>query len=897
MRYLLIFALFFGFVSASPYDDTSVVKGKLDNGLTYFVKQNSYPENHAYLELVVKVGSAYESEEELGYAHLVEHLVFRGSEHFKDGEAIRYMDSMGAWDGEDSNAETGYDSTSYHFMIPLDDKEALKKTLLILSDFASSATFTEDVVKKEKGVVLDEYHRGNSAANYQSEFRKIKEFIPLTPFAQRIPIGTEESIRNVSSEGLKKFYHKWYTPDRMALIVVGDIETDVITGAIKEIFESISAPSEKTPEPIFEIKLPHKSKALIHIDPELTGTELKILSYKLDHEKWNAKDDFLEDILIALTKNRLLEFSQKNSIYFSSVSLDVGFFGLKLFEAGILAHIRNSPLKAAQLLSKEMNKIETEGFTESELEKVRGQLRKKWSKEIENVDRTTHDSLGKDLEIHFLFLDPIVSEELLLKHHLQALGNVTIEEVNAFLMIPDDQIDLIFLSTPEKIYDFAESDLLKIIEERPISDGEITAIEEDEQYGITTWTLSNGISISLKPSKLERQQVELQAVAIGGFSCTVSPEEYMTSQLLIPYAFASGFGEFNYEELHNLHENEELFFNAALDHTSRHISASGHKRDLKKMFEIIHAFFSNPSFNPTIWKQVNEYMVKAESKKLNDPSFRFHSFLNKMYSNDNFRVGLFDPSLTDASLPHELFEHFFGAASAFNFSIVGDFSLEEVEPLIKKYLGSLSDQSPKTLASSNIIELAKESYRAELNFGKPSNTKTVIGFTYKTKEATPGTKSHFVFDIMTDILQRRLQNLLRENLGHTYHVSVSDYGPLDTNESVGVLQISFTSQENHREVMTESALIATQKFQQSEITEEELSIAQQTLLQAYKKMERSNRYWVSRINNSRINSIALETVLDYKSNISSITEEDVEEMIHTVFDESYPSVISHLPRL
>lgn len=894
MRYLLFFIALFSFVSAGPYEDRSVVRGKLENGLTYYVKQNAYPDTQAYLMLVVKAGSIHESPEELGYAHLVEHLVFRGSSHFKDGEVIRYLDSLGAWNGEDSNAVTGFDSTCYHFMIPLDDKEALFKTLLILSDFASSATISEEVVRKEKGVVLDEYHRGNSSADMQRMYKRIKEFLPQTPFAERFPIGTEKSIQNVSSNNLRKFYQKWYTPDRMAVIAVGDFEPEVVTGAIKRIFGSIPYPTETTSEPIFEIKLPNKSQALIHVDPDLTATKLEIVGYELDLKKWTAGNDFLDTLVMALTQNRVLELSKKHSNYFSAAGFNVTHLGMNVFELKAAAYIRHSPCKAAEILYTEIKKIEKEGFTEAELKKVKGQLEKELNKDIKNIDRQDHTSFGDRMALNFLKLDVIASQEQLLKHHLDALENVTMNELNAFLKTSLNPVRMIFISTPEKIMDFDESDLLAIIEKQDLVEGEITAIDEEEEYGITYWTLNNGISISLKPSKLERQQVEVRAVASGGFSASASPEEYMTSQLLIPYVFASGFGEFNHEELADLNENEKLSFDVSLDHTRRSITASGNKQDLKKIFEILHAFFSSPTFNPAIWSSLNEHMTKSTLKALNDPTVRFNNFLDKIYSNDNFRVDFFDASQAEESLSQELFDRFFGAPQAFHFSIVGDFSLEEVEPLIKTYLGSLSDQSPKTISSTTIIELPKETIHDEFIFGKLTNTKTVIGYVYNTRKTTPDTKSLFVFALMKEIVQRRIHSLLREDLGQTYNVAVTDYGPLDTNESNSVLQISFTAQEDYRKMMIEHALDAIEKLKENAISKEELLIAQQTLVQAYKKMERSNRYWVSTLNSLKEQTRA-SSFCDYKSNIFSITEEDIEEMIHTVFDESYPSVISHLP--
>ncbi len=214
---------FFLFISLQMLCATEVRHGTLENGLTYYVQENSTPKDRAVLTLAVKVGSLYEKPHEVGIAHFIEHLNFRGSKHFEDGVLESYLDSLG---GMRRNAYTGFERTVYHLDIPLNHPESLDQTLLFLRDFAGFATLEDRVIQKERYVVLDELHRGFSSPNEQVAVKFMEESFPGSLLQTNFPSGTLENITQVSSDTLRTFYKKWYRPDRMAVIIVGDLECE-----------------------------------------------------------------------------------------------------------------------------------------------------------------------------------------------------------------------------------------------------------------------------------------------------------------------------------------------------------------------------------------------------------------------------------------------------------------------------------------------------------------------------------------------------------------------------------------------------------------------------------------------------------------------------------------------
>ncbi len=896
MKYIFFLALLWGQLFGDFSEDHGILKGKLENGLTYLVKQHTYPPKQAFLELVVKVGSLHENEEEKGYAHFVEHMVFRGSENFKDGEAIQYMHSLGAWDGEDSNAKTTFNSTSYHFSIPIEDKEALRKALMILSDFASKATFEENLVQREKGVILDEYYKNQDDEEEMEFLQKLKELLSFTPFPDHLPIGTQASIQNVLSTDLQKFYKKWYKPDLMTVVAVGDFEPNTVVEMIQELFGNIPPPETKTPQPIFDIHLPQTSKARIYVDPKLKDTSFEICAFKIDKRAWNAEEDFQKNLFTALMKHRLKESVLRSSNYFDSLNIAYNFIGLDLFAFNISASIQENVPIAIRTIARALKNIEKNGFKNWELENVRSQLKRKWSERLDNTEISHPTQVGQRLEFHLIDHGPLAPEAEILEHHLKALSKISLEEVNDWYKKTLNPIYMLFLSSPQEI-NLDEEELLNYFGESSYPAGEVVSTEFETNYGIKTWNLSNGISVSFKPTKNQKNQVLIHAVAPGGLSSTTSPEEYMSAQLLVPYTFISGFGPFN---LNMLKENEKLFFQVSLEHDRRSVIANGYRQDMETMLEIFHAFFTTP-FPSCLstsclsnWNILKMRMQQVYARALSEPRAQFKYYIDQVYSNRDYRMESFDSELVFESLAPSLYTRFFGAPTAFHFTIVGDIATEDIEPLIKKYFGSLPNRSPEKLFSSNIIDFPKKKIQNEFKCGKISTTQTVMGFTYNTQEIESHIKSLYAFQTMSYILQHRLQTVLREELGHTYHVDVQSYSPKDTNERNGVLQIFFTSQEAHREMMIESTLDVIDEFKKREILPEEVSKAVQTLLNIIKKLEHTNIYWASQIEKTKIYSLPIGDVLNYSAIISSITADDVKEIIHKVF-EAPPIILSHLP--
>ncbi|MEO8795526.1 MAG: pitrilysin family protein, partial [Daejeonella sp.] len=252
--------------SALPLD-SNVVTGKLANGFTYYIRRNTEPKERAQLYLANKVGSILEADDQQGLAHFTEHMSFNGTKNFPKNDLVNYLQKAGVRFGADLNAYTSFDETVYQLPIPTDDPEVFKNGLQIMRDWAQDATLDDSEINKERGVVLEEKRLGKGAAQRMQD-----KYLPLlfnnSRYSNRLPIGTEDVLKNFKPETIRKFYSDWYRPDLQSLIVVGDVNVKDVEEMIKNKFSDLKNPDQPTPRTEYSIPLTGKNQFIAVTDKE-----------------------------------------------------------------------------------------------------------------------------------------------------------------------------------------------------------------------------------------------------------------------------------------------------------------------------------------------------------------------------------------------------------------------------------------------------------------------------------------------------------------------------------------------------------------------------------------------------------------------------------------------------
>ena len=547
--------------------------GKLSNGLTYYIQKNVRPEKKVELRLVVNVGSILEDDDQQGLAHFTEHMAFNGTKNFKKNDLVSFLQSIGVEFGADLNAYTGFDETVYILPIPTEKKENIEKGFQILEDWASTVAFENSEIDKERGVVLEESRLGKGAEDRM--FRVVyPKMFEGSKYAQRLPIGKDDILKNFKYDVIKRFYRDWYRPDLMAVLVVGDMEPAEAEAQIKKHFEKLKNPSSPRPRALADVPERKKSEGVVVTDKEATNHVVEIYyTYKKSKEEITVQDyrDYLVRVLFtSMLGQRMQELTQKAEPPFVFGGSNIGGWarGYEAYQS--FAYLGKGGVEPAiNALVQENERARKFGFTASELDRVKKQLMKNIERSYNERDKTESQQIVEEYIRNFLDKEPIPGIENEFKYYKKYLDGVTLDEVNQFAIktvpAPADP-KLVILTGPENsdfkmptsvellaLSEIAGKAELTAYEEKAVAAsimatapvaGAITAEKVVTELGVTELSLSNGVRVILKPTDFKNDQVVMNASRFGG-QYLFDPKERFNAEFAATVVAQMGVGQFS----------------------------------------------------------------------------------------------------------------------------------------------------------------------------------------------------------------------------------------------------------------------------------------------------------------------------------------------------------------
>src|SRR5215468_8234753 len=434
--------------------DPAIRTGTLSNGLKLYIRKNARPEKRVSLRLAVKAGSLEESDDQLGLAHLIEHMAFNGSEHFKSGEVFSYFERVGARLGPHVNASTSFDETIYMLELPTDQGEVVAKGLTALADFAGGLTFDPKEVDKERGVVIEEW-RGGLGAGSRIRDKQIPIIFYNSRYAARLPIGKPEIIRNAPVARLRAFYDTWYRPDRMAVIAVGDIDPAAMEQSIRTAFTPLRDRAKAAPVPNGRVTIKHPLLVSVVTDPEVTRSNVQVLRKRRRASDLRVSDyrrELIERMAQMMLNDRLSDIARKPDAKFlgagvgdQSISPDVDGF---VISVSVPEGKIEEGMNAAAIEAKRARDF---GFNPSELDRAKKSLEAGYERIYAERDKSESGSFAQELLSLFLQNEPapgIAYEYQLVK---QLLPTITTSEVaNAMRRMMTDEGKVVLLTAPQK---------------------------------------------------------------------------------------------------------------------------------------------------------------------------------------------------------------------------------------------------------------------------------------------------------------------------------------------------------------------------------------------------------------------------------------------------------------
>lgn len=780
--------------------DTDVRMGTLDNGMRYFIENNNQPEQRAVFRLVIQAGSILEDEDQLGLAHFVEHMAFNGTTHFEGNELIAYLESVGTRFGAHLNAHTSFDETVYKLVVPTDDAEIFDKAFVIMEDWAHGLKFDPEEVEKERGVVLEEWRRGLGAGRRSWEVTMPATY-PGSPYPDRLPIGTEESLKTFEHEALVRFYNDWYRPDLMSLIVVGDVEPDAVEALIKERFGAID-PSERPRERVRpEISDDAAPTTVVFTDPELTRTSISLQS-AMDWELGNAyrdyREGFIESLAMGALNERLGDLAQDPEAPFKGIGLGKSRLSPTEGAWTYSASPYEGQIDATYaVMLTELKRLKEHGITEAELARGKANQMRGMQTYFEERETTASRTHAEEIIRHVTTGEPMPGIAKEWEMAQEYLPTITKAEVDAFAktMMPMANRSLI-LRAPEKegLAIPTEQTLAEIASEvatseviapeetvidtplvaEPPAPGTITAERQEEKLGFTVWTLSNGAEVWFKSTDFEAEEVLLAGRSEGGNN-HLSNDDYIAAGSASGIRAGSGLGDLDARDLQKRLAGHTASASTWISGAEEGVRGSAHPDDLDLMFQQLWLNFAAPRFDADVLERDQKRRIEQIRNRDLNPSTAFWDAWRTLEWQDFERFRPWTEAqvaLMDLTASKAHYADRFSDASDFRFTIVGSVDAETIKPLVTQWLAALPTVERETKDAR--VELGNKRpdgvFDETIRSGADPKGHVRMMF-HGPFESTFLTRNRL--QAFSAVLSVRLREVLREEKGGVYGVSAS----------------------------------------------------------------------------------------------------------------------------
>lgn len=730
--------------------DPQLKTGKLDNGLTYYIRQNTRPEKKVELRLVVNVGSINEDDDQQGLAHMAEHMAFNGTTHFKKNDIVSFLQDIGVGFGNDLNAYTSFDETVYILPIPTDKAGNLEKGFQVLEDWAHNVTYLNEDIDGERAIILEESRLGKGAND-----RMFKKILPGlfegSKYASRLPIGQDSIIKGFKHDVIKRFYKDWYRPDLMAVVVVGDIEPAKALELVKKHFGGLTMPANPRKREYATMPPYAANNAVVVTDKEATSYFVAINYPPFKQETpatvGHYRKYLINQIYTTLLNQRLQELTQKQNppFVYGQVGFDSYGRGYGAFNA-MASSGTGDPKKALEALVEEIERVKRFGFTAAELERTKKTMLSNYERNYNNRDKTESENFVEEYIGNFLDQEPIPGIEKEFAYVKEMLPGVTIEEVNAVSnKFKDEKNRFVYLAGPDPAagtslpqvnellaaLDAKEKSNVTAYEEKAVATtlltkepraGKVISKKTNAVLGTTELTLSNGVTVTLKPTTFKDDQILMGATRAGGKNNYGLADKF-NAEYAVAVVSAMGVGEFSPVDLRKALAGKTATVTPSFGGISEGVRGNSSVKDLETLLQLTHLYFTAPRKDTALF---SSFIQRNKSQFANisaNPQAAFFDTLYKAMFNNNPLAPVAVPNSAyfdkiDVDRALAIYKERFSDATGMNFVFTGSFKEENIIPLVEKYLASLPASGKKFSFTDNKVRPVTGKTSLTVNKGK-----------------------------------------------------------------------------------------------------------------------------------------------------------------------------------
>jgi zinc protease len=851
--------------------DTAVIRGTLPNGLTYYVRRNAEPRARAELRLVVNAGSVLEDADQRGLAHFLEHMAFNGTRRFQEHQLVDYLERIGMRFGPDINAYTSFDETVYMLQLPTDSAGVLDTGLQILRDWATDISLDSAEIEAERGVVIEEWRLSRGAGGRISD-RQFPFLFAGSGYADRLPIGDTATLRTFRPATLRRFYERWYRPELMAVVAVGDFDPREMEERIRAEFGGIPASAQPVDRPETPLPFPDSTRYMVTVDPEVPRGQVSInwmIPDRPDTAIADVRRGIVEGIYAGMLGDRMNEITLRPDAPF----LDVGSYqgaSLRPLETFVLTAsvAEGGAERGLAGLTAEVQRAARHGFTAAELEREKAELLRLWEQIYAERGKTTSGQFAGQYADNFLRRGVLRSldDEYALQRTI--IPEITLEEVNETarrLATYRDRVVLVTGPAREGLAPPTESRLAFVadsaarapldpwtetLSEAPLlartpTPGRVVAVDSVTDVGVIRWTLSNGARVVLKPTDFKDDEILFAATSKGGLS--LLPDSlYRYGQTATAAVQLGGVGELSLTDLQKRLTGKAASVGSSVSEYSEGMNGFAAPRDVETLFQLVHLYFTQPRRDTASWTAYLQRGREALRNRGVTPESAFGDTLNAILSQNHartrpFTTATFDSLDIDRSIA--IYRERFADAGDFTFYFVGRFDPDSLRRLAETYLASLpgtgSDETWRDIGIRPPAGVVRRTVRR----GVEPKARTALVFTGPAEFSREATAE---ISGLAQALEIRLRERLREDLGGTYGVGVSGSVERDPYPRYSFV-VNFGAAPERVDELTAVVFAVLDSVRAAGPLQEEVDKVREASRRSRETALRENDFWIGRL--------------------------------------------------
>jgi zinc protease len=882
--------------------DPRVRMGALENGLVYYVRRNTEPADRAELRLVVNAGSLVEAEDERGMAHFLEHMLFNGTRRFEGPELVNFLERIGMEFGPDVNAYTSFDETVYMLKVATDDEKNFVTAFDVLVDWAGAATLGAAEIDKERGVIVEEWRLREKNAGGRIRDKILPVLLGDSPYGKRLPIGDMEVVRTAPAERFRQFYERWYRPDAMAVVAVGDFDVNSVEALVRERFSALKAPGPPAPRPDADVPDHRATRFEVVTDPENPSTTVQVTHMRDASPVKTVADlrEQLEQTLVSdMLNTRLFEASRKPDAPFvyAFVGEDAFLRPVEFYNVAAQAH-EGRALETLETVMTEVERVRRHGFTEAELKRSKSAVLRALERRYNERDKTNSAAVAQDYISHFLTGDAIASVELTYALAQRLLPDIALADVNAGaseLVAPNNRTVLVTAPGKEGTKLPSEADLAaafgrvqtKTVEpyvdtvagaslvEKPPVPADVVTERTIPEIGVTEIVLANGVRVLMKPTDFKNDEVVFGAFSPGGNSL-VTEADYPEARMAPAIVAQSGVGAFDLASLNKLLYDKQVSVSPSISELGEGFGGRASPKDLETLFQLVYLYATAPRTEQAAFEIVKNQARTALVNRSLTPGAALQDALVEALYGRTIRRGplpLEEIDRLDFERSVGVYRERFADLGDATFVFVGSFDVEQVKALARTYLGALPAAGRKETwrdvapdPPPGVVERAVR---------KGQDERSIVQLVFAGPiEATM--EARHLAGALERVLSIRIREELREERSGIYSPSVNA-GVQKIPDQVYTVAIGFSCDPKRVDELVGAVFTLVEDLQKNGPSADLVAKAKEQESRALEEQMRSNYFWLSTL--QRLATTPGEDLLEvtrYGDLAASLTAEKIQ---------------------